>query len=121
MPSCSNMNQLFPARLSEPSQGDFIYDGKNRLRKRIEYSWNGLTWQVASETRYIYDGMLVVQERSSVNTPAVTYTRGPDLSGTIQGAGGIGGLLGRSSSYNSGTGAWGIHNHYHADGNGNIT
>src|SRR5436190_14487701 len=63
--------------------------------------------------------MLVVQERTSANTPSVTYTRGLDVSGTIQGAGGIGGLLGRSSGYSSGS--WSTHNHYHADGNGNIT
>jgi RHS repeat-associated protein len=68
---------------------------------------------------FIYDGMLVVQERTSANTLSVTYTPGTDLSGSIQGAGGIGGLFGRSSGYSSGS--WTTHNHYHADGNGNIT
>lgn len=43
----------------------------------------------------------------------VTYTRGNDLSGTMQGAGGIGGLLARTD----GSGSY----YYHADGNGNIT
>src|SRR4051812_14496392 len=71
------------------------------------------------QTRYIYDGMLVVQERSSGNTPTVTYTRGTDVSGTIQGAGGIAGLLGRSSGYSAGS--WTTRNHYHTDGNGNIS
>lgn len=41
------------------------------------------------------------------------------MSRTIQGAGGIGGLLARSSGYSSGS--WSTHNFYHADGNGNIT
>jgi RHS repeat-associated protein len=47
----------------------------------------------------------------------VTYTRGLDLSLTLQGAGGIGGLLSRSQNVS------GVlqQNFYHADGNGNIT
>jgi len=53
------------------------------------------------------------------NTPQVSYTRGTDLSGSLEGAGGIGGLLARSHSYASGN--WTNHNFYHADGNGNIT
>ena len=58
---------------------------------------------------YIYDGMRVIQERDGGNTPSVSYTRGNDLSGSMEGAGlprqseasagGIGGLLARSSGY----------------------
>jgi RHS repeat-associated protein len=51
----------------------------------------------------------------------VTYARGLDLSGTLQGAGGIGGLLAR---YRHGTGSPYMVNgasFYHADGNGNVT
>ncbi len=99
---------------------DFTYDGRQRLRKRVESNWGG-SWTVSSETRYIYDGMNVIQERNSSNVPTVTYARGTDLSGTLQGAGGIGGILARVNGYNTGTGAWSTHNHYHADGNGNIT
>ncbi len=65
--------------------------------------------------------MNVIQERNSAGTPQVTYIRGADLSGTIQGAGGIGGLLARLNGYSSGTGAWSTINSYHADGNGNIS
>jgi RHS repeat-associated protein len=42
-----------------------------------------------------------------------SYTRGLDLSGSLQGAGGIGGLLARSESTS--------HAFYHADANGNVT
>jgi RHS repeat-associated protein len=61
----------------------------------------------------------VIQERNSNNVPVVSYTRGKDLSGSLEGAGGIGGLLARSHDYSSGN--WSTHNFYHADGNGNIT
>jgi RHS repeat-associated protein len=62
---------------------------------------------------------LLVQERNSANTPTVTYTRGRDLSGSLAGAGGIGGLLARSHGYSGGN--WSSHHAYHADGNGNVT
>jgi len=67
------------------------------------------------------DGRRVIQERNASNVPTVSYTRGTDLSGSLEGAGGIGGLLGRSHGYNTGSGNWSAHNYYHADGNGNIT
>ena len=63
--------------------------------------------------------VLILQERNSGNTPQVQYTRGLDLSGTIEGAGGIGGLLMRNRG-NSG-GIWSTHNAYHSDANGNVT
>src|SRR5881296_285105 len=63
--------------------------------------------------------MRVIQERdNNGNAPLVSYTRGNDLSGSLEGAGGIGGLLARLHGYSSGN--WSTHNYYHADGNGNI-
>jgi RHS repeat-associated protein len=88
----------------------FGYDGLGRLRWRID---GGV------QTRYLYDGMRVVQERTAGNVPTVTYTRGKDLSGSLEGAGGIGGLLARTHGYSAGT--WSTHNFYHADGGGNVT
>ena len=73
--------------------------------------------------------MPAVHERDGNNTPTVSYTRlprqseatagGNDLSGSMEGAGGIGGLLARSSGYSGGN--WTTYNYYFADGNGNIT
>ena len=97
---------------------EFFYDGQSRMRIRKDYVWMGSGWYPNGETRYLYDGMLVLQERSSANSPTVTYTRGRDLSGSLEGAGGIGGLLARSHGYSAGT--WSTHNFYHADGNGNV-
>src|SRR5436190_22007551 len=115
------MNQLTSAQVAGSCQTDFTYDGKMRLRMRSDYLWNGSALVPTSEIRYIYDGMLVVQERDYNNNPTVTYTRGTDLSGSLQGAGGIGGLLARSHGYASTNGNWYTHNFYHADGNGNVT
>jgi RHS repeat-associated protein len=95
---------------------DFVYDGLSRLRSRSEYQYVGTGWLLSGTTYYVYDGTRVIQERTSF--PTVSYTRGPDLSGTFEGAGGIGGLLARSTGY---SGGWTNHWFYHADGNGNIT
>jgi RHS repeat-associated protein len=86
-----------------------------RLRQRVEYTWNGSAWATNGVTLYVYDGNLVVQEQDQNHTPKVSYTRGRDLSGSLQGAGGIGGLLARTDNSAS------THAYYHADGNGNIT
>jgi RHS repeat-associated protein len=99
---------------------EFVYDAQGRLRFKRNYIWSGGGWYGSGgETRYLYDGMLLLQERDGGNVPLVSYTRGRDLSGTLDGAGGIGGLLARSHGYSSGT--WANHNFYHSDGNGNAT
>ena len=109
---------------------EFKYDGLGRLRRRDEYTPDsgvgpvqrrlaGNGWYFDHFVAYIYDGWRVIQERDTGNSPAVSYTRGTDLSGRLEGAGGIGGLLARSDGYSSGN--WTSHNFYHADGNGNIT
>ena len=92
---------------------EYAYDGFGRRRVRKEFVWQSGQWLSANEVHYIYDGMLVIQERNVINVPMVTYTRGSDLSGTQEGAGGIGGLLARTDANGSAF--------YHADGNGNIT
>ena len=59
----------------------------------------------------------------------LTFARGDDLSGTLQGAGGIGGLLARSAQATvvpwyvlpGGGPLYTVSSYYHADGNGNIT
>ncbi len=84
-----------------------------------EFAWQNSNWALLSETHYIYDDMLVIQERDVNNLPTVTYTRGRDLSSSLEGAGGIGGLLARTS--NSDLPSANAHALYHADGNGNIT
>lgn len=110
-------NQLTSVWVTNVWRSDFVYDGLMRRRIKRDYTWLSGAWVLASEIRYHYDGNLVIQERDTNNVPLVTYTRGNDLSGTLQGAGGIGGLLALSqpSAINP------QHFYYHADGNGNIT
>ena len=95
----------------------FAYDGFGRRRVRTECVWQNGGWATNALVRYVYDGMVVLQERDGNNLPTVTYTRGRDLSSSLQGAGGIGGLLALTLHSSLPT----PHFFYHADGNGNVT
>lgn len=89
-------NVFIPGQLRE----DFVYDSLGRCRIVREYAWDS-GWQETNEIQYIYDGYLPIQERDSNNDVLVTYTRGLDLSDSMQGAGGIGRLLARTDANGS--------------------
>ena len=116
-------NQLTSVWVTNVWRSDFVYDGKLRRRIERDYQWDAGTsgWLQTNEVHYIYDGNLVIQERDANNLPLVTYTRGNDLSRTLQGAGGIGGLLARTDNSTLNSQPSTAHAYYHADGNGNIT
>jgi RHS repeat-associated protein len=115
-------NQLIAVWVTNMWMSQFTYDGKMRRRIRKEYTWNG-TWLQTNEVHYVYDGNVVIQERDGNNSPQVTYTRGNDMSGSLQGAGGIGGLLARTANsltLGPQTSIFATA-FYHTDGNGNVT
>jgi RHS repeat-associated protein len=107
-------NQLIRVTETNAWKSEFTYDGRFRRRIRKEFTWQYSAWIQTNEIRYVYDGNVVIQERETNNLPQVTYTRGIDLSGSLQGASGIGGLLARRDRTTGQTAF------YHADGNGNI-
>jgi RHS repeat-associated protein len=113
-------NQLVAVWVANSWSNNFAYDGL--LRKRIEkdYSWNGSSWLETNEVHFVYDGYLVLQERNAANLPQVTYTRGFDLSGSLQGAGGIGGLLARTDMGKFIVGDPQASAYYFSDAQGNV-
>lgn len=70
---------------------------------------------VVSETRYVYDGWNLLAETDASGAPVRAYVWGLDVSGSAQGAGGIGGLL-AINDVASGETQWVAH-----DGGGNVT
>jgi RHS repeat-associated protein len=113
-------NQLIQVVMTNQWLSQFSYDGKMRRRIRQEFTWQGGQWVQTNEVYYVYDGNVVMQERNINNLPATTYTRGKDLSGSLEGAGGIGGLL--SMTLNTVLGPSSSNSmYYHSDGNGNVT
>jgi len=111
-------------RITEPTawKSEFAYDGKMRRRIEKNFRWDAGTsgWAQTNEVRFIYDGNVVLQERDTNNIPQITLTRGNDLSGRLQGAGGIGGLLALTSNSKL-LADVNAHNYYHSDGSGNMT
>jgi RHS repeat-associated protein len=88
-----------------PSEGDhkltFTYDGLGRRVSKEVHTWDESSslWSQTSSLSYLYDGWNLIAEvvekdlQTSPFTLLTSYTWGLDLSGTLQGAGGVGGLL----------------------------
>jgi RHS repeat-associated protein len=98
-------------------KAEYVYDGEGRRRRRKAYSWDAQAeaWVLASETTFVYDGWNLIAEFSpqlSSLIPQRTYVWGLDLSQSLQGAGGVGGLLSVASASSSSFVAY--------DGNGNV-
>jgi RHS repeat-associated protein len=108
-------DQLIRVTVSGSWKTEWVYDGLQRVRVRRESTWSGGAWNLSGTTCYVYDGKRVIQERDGNNVPTVTYTRGLDLSGSLEGAGGIGGLLMRADTSSA------PNAYYQADGSGNVT
>jgi RHS repeat-associated protein len=102
-------------------KSEFAYDGWMRRRARVESIWKSGAWVTNEVVRYVYDGNLVIQERDANNIPIVSFTRGRDLSGSRQGAGGIGGLLARTDHHLLMIGDPRANAYFHADAGGNVT
>ncbi len=106
-------NQLTNVQVAGAWRVGFLYDGLHRRCIEQDSTWTGSTWSKTNETHFLYDGLQPIQELDSNNNALVTYTRGLDLSQTLNGAGGVGGLLARTDSNGSAF--------YHTDLNGNVT
>ena len=99
---------------------DFAYDHQGRrITKRVWNNTSG-TGALAVDQKFLYDGWNLVAELNATNNTVVrSYVWGLDLSGSLQGAGGVGGLLWLrdTSTINNQPST-----HFVAhDGNGNLT
>jgi RHS repeat-associated protein len=117
-------NRLLSVVPNTPATGDkslqYRYDAHHRRVTRTIQEWTGTAWASTGTTHFIYDGWNVIEEYQITSTTSIlakTYTWGLDLSGSLQGAGGVGALLMAEEVSGSTTLAY----HYHYDGNGNVT
>lgn len=89
---------------------------ERRVRKAIS-NWNGSAWILVSDLQFIYQGWnLVAILDGTTSTLLYSFVWGTDLSGSMQGAGGVGGLL--MMFVHTGTNA-GMY-FFCYDGNGNV-
>ncbi len=115
--------------LTDQGTRDFIYNGENQLIEvedsgsstatfKYDYLGRRVEKSTSSKTEtYVYDGwnLIAVYDDDGANDePLITYTWGLDLSETVHGAGGVGGLL---MSYERSGSAW----TYFQDGHGNVS
>jgi len=118
--SWNGENRLTGVEPLSPASGDkkvaVAYDYMGRRIEKVVSTYSA-GWSVTQTNTYLYDGWNLVQETIRNPQSAITnhYTWGLDLSGTLQGAGGIGGLLAWSRSDDQKTFL------YCFDANGNVT
>jgi len=74
---------------------EFNYDYIGRRVSKQVWTHTGGSWTDTSTTAFVYDGWNLIEEiATSSQTASINhYTWGLDLSGSLQGAGGVGGLL----------------------------
>jgi RHS repeat-associated protein len=93
----------------------YTYDYQSRLIARKSYTNNG-SYQIKSDTKYLNDGWRCLAEINAANNNLIrAYVWGLDLSGSLEGAGGIGGLLMLTDAATS------TSHLYAYDGNGNVS
>lgn len=95
---------------------EFKYDYLGRRVQKRVLNWSAPGWSLVSERRFIYDGWNVMAEADTTSgfTWKTWFVWGIDLSGRLQDAGGVGGLL---WEYDFTTGAQLMPAY---DGNGNV-
>lgn len=76
---------------------EFAYDYMSRRVGKSAYAWstNSESWLLTSDTSFLYDSWNLVSEICDIQSEITTnwWCWGLDLSGSLSGAGGIGGLL----------------------------
>jgi RHS repeat-associated protein len=110
----TNMTSLSTAPSGSKLKLDFTYDWQGRRARKVTSAWVSSAWSVTLSNLFAYDGWNLLAEINATNGGAIrSYAWGSDLSGSTQGAGGVGGLVEISDAANGAT--------FPAyDGNGNV-
>jgi RHS repeat-associated protein len=96
----------------------FGYDYQGRRVSKVVSNYSNGAWSLVSKLQFVYDGWNLLAELSAFSSPPSpvrSYLWGLDLSGSMQGAGGIGGLLLVSNQSSPVTNSFVAY-----DGNGNV-
>ena len=109
------MESLTSAPAGSLVKMQFAYDHQCRRTSKVVSNWNGSAWQLTTNLHFLYDGWNLLAELNATNGLERSYLWGLDLSGTPQGAGGVGGLL-ALSTFNLQPSTY----FYAYDGNGNV-
>jgi len=95
----------------------FAYDWQGRRILSTTCIWSNSAWALVLSNKFLYDGWNLIAELNATNNAVIrSYLWGLDLSGSQQGAGGVGGLVKVSYTGSSTTNAFASY-----DGNGNVS
>ena len=91
----SSMEAIGAAPVAAKLKLEFAYDGMGRRIQKKVYSWNvgAGAYVLQSTTKFVYDGWSLIAELDGNNSLIRAYTRGQDISGSLFGAAGAGGVL----------------------------
>jgi len=113
-------NRLKAWEVINPAGGlarvEYHYDSQSRRILTRKYQWSGAEWIWQEDEATLYDDWNPVVRYTNSGGgfyAEKTFTWGLDLSGTLQGAGGVGGLLGSEDSSEKAR--------FFYDGNGNVS
>jgi RHS repeat-associated protein len=95
---------------------DFAYDHLSRRTQKVVSTWNASAYVPQYTNRFVYDGWNLAVTLASDLSPLASFTWGLDLSGSLHGAGGVGGLLWMTIPSGTNAGTY----FYAYDGNGNV-
>src|ERR1051326_5738468 len=95
---------------------DFLYDYLARRVRKIVSTNNGSSYVVQYTNKFVYDGWNLAAILDGSASVLYSFQWGTDLSGSLAGAGGIGGLLSMRVHSGSLAGTY----FYFYDGNGNV-
>jgi RHS repeat-associated protein len=91
----------------------FAYDPQGRRISKVVSNWTGTAWALSRDQRFIYDGWNLIAILNSSSSLLTSFTWGLDVSASLHGAGGVGGLLCLNNATNGA--------HFTVfDGNGNV-
>lgn len=110
----TNMTSLATSPSSSKLKLDFAYDWKGRRIQKIVSAYNGSAYVGQYTNRFVYDGWNLIATLNPQSSILQSYVWGLDLSSSMQGAGGVGGLLMENSLSQPSA------NFVAFDGNGNV-
>src|SRR5205085_6578257 len=87
-----NLTSLSNAPTGSKFKLDLTYDYLGRRMQKIVSTNNGTAYVSQYTNRFVYDGWNVAAVLNHTNGLLYSFQWGTDLSGTMQGAGGVGGL-----------------------------
>lgn len=120
-----NRRVTVESRAGVPSAGKareqwtILADG--RWIERIVYTNSGTSYFPSLTNRYVWDGQVLLAVLDHTNGVVLSFMRGLDLSGSIQGAGGVGGVLAVKAGSSAQCSSMANTTHFTCyDGNGNV-